>query len=567
MKIYYHQGSNWRKSPSLLEGESNMLSLSFNNWDDYGVGTTLNAILYLDGSPFLEFALKLLIENDRYSPKKLNELREEGWDGFFPIPGLNYVSVPSDVDFYSALVGKLGAEKTKEILRLVRDAGYLKNVDVEGDAIRLTNHDDFSTSLLREGGARKAYADGWMLLEAASSGIKDFTLNALRYDGSSHPIQFRFNSNVLPYDINVLIGPNGIGKSYTLKSLVEYWLGVESGDKKALERLGHVPFDTSPNLSKLILISYSPFEDFTIDLSGAKLLDKEAYKYFGFRQVVETLDGQQRIGISRNLPASDSVASLLKAFSDDKKSSVLPGWIGKVKTIFSVLQEAIGFDQLAVELNSELDAGGELPDRIVSFEERSYLPLDEDVYRMLDDWKIDLEHAFNFQRGVVFIRDGQKYDVSSGQRLFLYIVLNVVGQIRPDSLVVIDEPELFLHPTLEIEFISLLKRVLEAFSSKAILATHSLAIAREVPANCVHVYKLNGDLMEVDPPPFETFGGDMQRISSYVFGDNAVAKPFDEWLSRKLQEIGSPADLVQHLGDEINEEMLIKILNSSGSNG
>ena len=74
------------------------------------------------------------------------------------------------------------------------------------------------------------------------------------------------------------------------------------------------------------------------------------------------------------------------------------------------------------------------------------------------------------------MKDGNKVDISSGQRLFCYIVLNVVGQIRSDSLIVIDEPELFLHPTLEIEFISLLKKVLEAFNSNKTSKTRTPTI-------------------------------------------------------------------------------------------
>lgn len=564
MKVFYHQGSNWRKSPPILVGESNMLSLSFNNWDDYGVSTTLNAVLYIDGSEFMEFSLKLLIEGDIYSPKKLNELRDEGWDGYFPIPKLNYVTLPSDINFYSAILGKLGEAGAKSVLGIIRDAGYLKNIVPETNAVRLIEHKDFSTSLLREGGARKAYSDGWRVLEQASSGIDDFTLYTRRYDGTPLPISFKFNSDILPYDINILIGPNGIGKSYTLKSLVEYWLGVASGDKDELEKVGHIPFDDSPNISKLILISYSPFEEFAVDLSGTKLLDKDAYKYFGFRQTIKSESGEQRIGISRNLPASDSVNSLIKAFSDDTKFGFLPNWIGKIDSIYSVLQESIGFDKIAVEVISPLDAGDELINFVFESGEKNYLPLTSSIFQLLMDWEVDLENAIDFQAGVVFLRDDKKYEISSGQRLFLYIVLNVVGQIRPDSLIVIDEPELFLHPTLEIEFIALLKKVLEAFNSKAILATHSLAIAREVPANCVQVYKSCEDVVEVDHPPFETFGADMQRISSYVFGDNGVNKPFDEWLSKKLKEVDSQSDFIQKLGNEINEELLIKILNSGG---
>jgi ABC-type cobalamin/Fe3+-siderophores transport system ATPase subunit len=562
MKIYYHKGTNWRLNPAKLESESNMLALSFNNFDDYGITTSLNAILYFDKEKFLEFSLKLYIENDKYSSQKLNELRDTGWDGYFPIPELNYVTVPSDIDFYAALIGKFGNEATIKILQTLRDASYLKNIINDQNAIKLTEHNDFVTSALREAGARKAFSDGWSLFTPQESTIKDFVLNVRRYDGLAEPILFRFNSTNLPYDINVLIGSNGIGKSYTLKSLVEYWLGVGSGDKVTLQKQTFIPFDKYPNISKLILISYSPFEEFTIDLSNTHLQDKDTYKYFGFRKEIKKEDGLKKIGISRNLPARDSISSILKAFFDDHKFSFMPNWKSKIDAIWSVLQPAIEFDVLGFEIISDLegiDLISGFPEYIVD-KNKKYLPIDDNIYQMMQDSGVDITENISFEAGVIFLKDGKKVEISSGQRLFCYIVLNVVGQIKNDSLVVIDEPELFLHPTLEIEFISLLKQVLKAFNSKAILATHSLAIAREIPANCIHVYRKHEGELEVEHPPFETFGGNIQRISSYVFGDKSVSKPFDEWLDARMQEDPDAEKLIQELGDEINEEMTMKIL-------
>lgn len=153
-------------------------------------------------------------------------------------------------------------------------------------------------------------------------------------------------------------------------------------------------------------------------------------------------------------------------------------------------------------------------------------------------------------------------NLSSGQKIFTYIVLNILGEIKKESLILIDEPELFLHPTLEIEFIGLLKAILKPFNSKAILATHSLSIVREIPSKCVHIYRENKDWgLEIDNPPFQTFGADMQRISTYVFGDKSITKPFEEWLEAYFQKDDADAEyLIGHLKGYINEEMIMDIL-------
>ena len=47
--------------------------------------------------------------------------------------------------------------------------------------------------------------------------------------------------------------------------------------------------------------------------------------------------------------------------------------------------------------------------------------------------------------------------MSSGQKIFCSLVLNLLSVIKNNSLVLIDEPETALHPNLEIDFMKILK--------------------------------------------------------------------------------------------------------------
>jgi hypothetical protein len=83
---------------------------------------------------------------------------------------------------------------------------------------------------------------------------------------------------------------------------------------------------------------------------------------------------------------------------------------------------------------------------------------------------------------------------------------------------------------------------------------------REAPRDCIHVLERTDEGLVIKRPPFETFGGDVQRISSYVFGDKSVSKPFEQWLESQLKALnGSAAALIERLGADINEELLIQI--------
>ncbi|MDE1318081.1 ATP-binding protein [Vibrio aestuarianus] len=555
MKIYFHPNRGWQNSPLRLDSEPNLLSLSGNNWDDYGTKTTLNASLYFDGVKHeFDFHIKLLIPECDYTALKLNELCASGWDGFFPIPNVRYVSIPSDIDFYTTIVSKLGFEQALQVISSLNDAGYLVHHKEDPLAISLSQSGEFSSSLMRESGANKAFQDGWRIIVGASaSEIRDFDLNLITRTGLIRTVPFRFESALLPYDINVLIGPNGIGKSHCLKSLVEYWLQTGMGDYQALAQSGHQPFSARPNISRLILVSYSPFEEFNLDLESSTLMDKTAYRYFGFRQARE--DGT--IGISRNLPAYNSSESIIDALYDDFKNDFIQGRVGKIDAAERVLKPALSYDQLVLEIDLTPQTSLLQP-HLLEINGKTYIPLNRVVTTLVHE--ADLKNACKLTEGVIFLKEQQPLSLSSGQRLFTFIVINVLGAIRDNSLIVIDEPELFLHPTLEIEFISLLKAVLAPFRSKAILATHSLSVVREVPSNCVHIFREDETGLDVVPPPFETFGGNVQRISSYVFGDKSVSKPFDEWVEEKMQESIDADTLINQLGSEINEELMMKIL-------
>ncbi len=92
--------------------------------------------------------------------------------------------------------------------------------------------------------------------------------------------------------------------------------------------------------------------------------------------------------------------------------------------------------------------------------------------------------------GVVFLKDGKPIHPSSGQRLFSYIVINILGTIRRNSLVLVDEPELFLHPTLEIAFIRMPRAILASYGSKTFIRiadgdAHCLAAELALDDECL----------------------------------------------------------------------------------
>lgn len=571
MKVVYAGGDSKRRK-TLISEYHDVIVLLVDNWDDYTYKTTFPTDCRLKGQNVEIGNVQILVEGEKTTFAYLDGLIADGWDGVFPIPNKQYISVPSGLTFYEQIEGHLGLAAAVGVAQLLRDASYLTKVRDDDDALRLLNNEGFRKSLQRERGAIKAYLDGWRLFDRQSItiGNQRFTFRSVL--GKHTSIDLRFDSlSPLPHDINVLIGANGVGKSQLLRQIVNDWLQLNPTVQ------ANTGFAERPNLNQVVVVSYSPFELFPVDTSeDTNRRDHDVYRYFGFRGRMKTLTdskrGSDRITLSREFPKTNAARSLLACLADDQKYGAIKEWSNKLETMERVLKRAFEFDRAAVVVDSDADVDdfftmqngliepylqAEVEDEEAHSPSERYVPVASDRVQNLKAQSLG-KHLRD-RLGVAFLKNGKPIHLSSGQRLFSYIVINILGTIRRNSLVLIDEPELFLHPTLEIAFIRMLKSILASYSSKAVVATHSLVAVREIPRDCVHVFEQTDEGLIIKTPPFETFGGDVQRISSYVFGDKSLSKPYEDWLRQQLDERGSGNELIAALGKDINEELIIQI--------
>lgn len=584
MRVFY-VGQDTQKRLALLKSKGDLLLLGFDRWDDYDYKTTFPVQCRIEGEDVVTGAIKILFSGEKVSYSYLDSLVAQGWDGEFPVRNANYVSVPSNTTFYEQIDGYIGSAATLEVARILNDASLKHWIDEEPASLDLIESEGFRHSLLRERGAQAAYQSVWKLLSAANINVGDVQFRFLDPQGECQKLNLDFDSTdrLLPHDIHVLIGPNGVGKSQTLMQMVEHWLDLSAEDD------ADVGFKDPLNINQMIVISYSPFERFPIDSensvkqSGGRQ-DHNIYRYFGLRGWQSVFDStgssKKKIRLSHSRPKINAARSLIACLSDDQVYGAIKDWSAKVETMERVLRTAIDFDCAAVAVDPSVNLstlvnpeslfllGKELPGNNIvvrlgaeaegiDSRERVFIPIASDRVEVLNSK--ELSSSIIAGKGIYFLKNGNVVELSSGQRLFSYIVINILGAIRRNSLILIDEPELFLHPTLEIAFISMLKDLLISYRSKALLATHSLVTVRELPRSCVHVFEKEEEKLFINHPPFETFGGDMQRISSYVFGDKSVSKPFESWIRQQLKEFGTAEKLIEALGDNINEEMIIQI--------
>ena len=106
---------------------------------------------------------------------------------------------------------------------------------------------------------------------------------------------------------------------------------------------------------------------------------------------------------------------------------------------------------------------------------------------------------------------------SSGQKLIIYLVANILAHILPESLILFDEPETHLHPNAISHMIRLLHNILANYNSYAIIATHSPIILQEIPSSNVIVFNRIDNSPNIYELPFESFGENITALTETIF--------------------------------------------------
>ncbi len=512
-------------------------------WDDYGFKTTFSAKLFYKQKEYPLPSIKILIESGQSTHDYFSELLKSTEKNyiFFPLEGVKFISLPTDISwyktFYSLSVEFEDSTLRKVPLEALHDASYVKYTDNLSENRFLIDSEGFSSSLLRDMTARSAFEQGWLILENQTQ-EKDLAFN-LEFEldnfTNRHKIEINFKKSIFPSNINVLIGSNGTGKSQTLTHLVDELLGI--GDTQQLEKI--------PNFNQIIMIAYSPFENFRTTLEKIDIRVKSVYKYFGFRDETGVF--------SEKLPFKKSINSLVSMLQDDVEKDYVLGRPNKFDKFIEVIGEAIEFDYIALpieEISSDFNSWG--TNEII--DSKYYVIKDKDDF--VEELNTYKDH-FRKEEGLMFVKDNKILNLSSGQQIFVQLISSIISSIREDTILLIDEPELYLHPNLEVELIELLKELLDIYASCAIIATHSSVVAREVPQDYITVFKKINKNIKISRPPFETFGGDIEKINSYVFFDKDIEKPFEKWLQKLVNDAGGAKEAIEQYKNELNEESII----------
>ena len=144
----------------------------------------------------------------------------------------------------------------------------------------------------------------------------------------------------------------------------------------------------------------------------------------------------------------------------------------------------------------------------------------------------------------VYVANHKKY--SSGQSMLMNLIIEIVANIRKNTLILIDEPEVHLHPKGITTFITILNKICKEFTSCCILATDSAIIIQELLSRNVVIMDRHEDgspvvrLMRV-----ESLGENLTTITEDVFGRSEVSPYYKKMVRNLVDEKDSIEEVLQ----------------------
>jgi len=130
--------------------------------------------------------------------------------------------------------------------------------------------------------------------------------------------------------------------------------------------------------------------------------------------------------------------------------------------------------------------------------------------------------------------------MSSGEIQILTSLLTLASVVKENSIVLIDEPEISLHPNWQMQYIDLLNRIFKRQKScHFIIATHSHLLAADIPIDSSAILSLTRDnkLDLVTEILDSTYGNSAENILYNVFGVATVRNYYFESDINKLLKL------------------------------
>ncbi|MFN1147258.1 AAA family ATPase [Serratia liquefaciens] len=379
-----------------------------------------------------------------------------------------------------------------DFLKRIKDIATSLNLFKNLKNNQLYNKYNVNEILIDNSATNYAYKKGYRIISSSFNDLIyniESTKNILLPSGDGLiPISFT-NSLEIDNPIHAIIGKNGSGKSYHLKEYI----------KSYFKNYGTRIMGSNETFSRVILISNTIHDK---DYTPSKVC-RDKGKRSNYHLISNTsLKHYNNIYTQGNkITLNNCIEDII--FRELTRS----GNFNKALISDEVLRMLnLNFD-IIVTNGRKIEIAHSINEALLFFpNERN-----KNTPNSLNPGDIDIDITF---------RSGtEKTDLSSGQSTFLVKALSILMTIETNSLVIIEEPENFLHPSLLIKFMTILKKILIETNSCSVISTHSPLVLRELPKEQVTILNRFENITSHRSPTIETFGADTTELYQESFSE------------------------------------------------
>lgn len=288
-----------------------------------------------------------------------------------------------------------------------------------------------------------------------------------------------------------------IGKNGTGKTQLLTSLARDLSDRMSGKFIPQTPL-----FGKVIAVSYSVFDEFTIPNRDNAF----NYKYCGLKNPDNTFLSK----VELNQRFFESAQEVIEK--------------GRVSKLYKILSNFVEEDLL-----------------------NSLILVTAEDYK--ESHKLNLESFAELER-----------NMSSGQTILLYVVVEILAAIRLDSLILYDEPETHLHPNAISQLLNVVYDLVEEFDSYCIIATHSPVMVQGLTSDSVYVTEKFNDSFSIRQINLESFGENLSIVNDEIFGNREIVSKYKEIIDKFVTEGKSYEEVVQILEtDNVPLSLNVKI--------
>lgn len=325
--------------------------------------------------------------------------------------------------------------------------------------------------------------------------------------------------------------------------------------------------DTALNLGRYVLAGFDPDDrvNFTYKTQLAYAPDFDFNIKFDFGKINQEDNFNRVIAIigENGVGKTSLLSNLAKSIADQQKDCFLPHYPLFTKVVAASYSMFDGFYKIeARAFNFEYcgmhNNGGELinPEQLKerhlrNAETINALNRGRSLKKFLgnilpnDMLEVFFEDDFEFKYDAY---EDYYSKMSSGQTMLTNLIIDITANVRSNCLIMIDEPEVHLHPNAITQIINVVNLVCEKFSSCCIMATHSPLVIQSLLSRNVLIMERDIDGMPaVRQMRVESLGENLTTINEEIFSNGQRDKYYKRLIKKAVEGKDSMDQVLQEL--------------------